>query len=154
MTKKYYLSTHQDLHLKNKRNIWLLLNDCFWSKEIPIEYVERFIRFSLCFGAFNKNDELIGFGRVITDYTTYAYICDVVVNLNYRQQGVCTNLLENMLSHPDLQGLKTWSLISTNDSKKIYIQHGFKKCSPHSMHLEINNLDIYTNSDFINRFKR
>lgn len=148
----YYISTNTDLLKKDK--IFLLLNDCFWSKNIPIEYVTRFIKYSLCFGIYTKKThELVGFGRVISDYTTYAYICDVVIDPLHRKNGLATRLIHEMMSHSDLQGLKTWSLIATEESKNIYFGSGFKKIGNPELHFEINKLDIYSNENFFNLHK-
>src|SRR5205085_2859723 len=120
---------------------------------IPIEYVSRFIKFSLCFGAYIKStNQLIGFGRVISDYTTYAYICDVIIDVDYRNLGLGKALVKNMMAHPELQGLKTWMLRTTEEARKIYENNGFK-CADHpETQLEINDLDIYTSPDFCNLY--
>lgn len=145
----YYIST--DALLLNEEKIWRLLTNCFWSKNIPIEYVARLIKYSLCFGIYKEDDhELVGFGRAISDYTTYAYICDVVIDSLHRKKGLGTRLIRKIMSHPDLQGLKTWSLIATEEAKNIYFQNGFQKISNTETHLEINNLDIYSSPDFHN----
>ena len=78
MIDKYYVSS--DISNLDIQRIWNWLKDCFWSKNIPVEYIDRFIQHSLCFGVYKKNEnQQVGFGRVITDYTTYAYICDIVI---------------------------------------------------------------------------
>ena len=148
----YYISTEK--LLLNKEKIWRLLSDCFWSKNIPIEYVSRFIKFSLCFGVYQKSDnDLIGFGRVISDYTTYAYICDIVIDVLHRKKGIGSQLIKEMMSHPDLQGLKTWSLRTSEEARKIYLKNGFQIANHPETQLEINVLDIYTHPDFFNVHK-
>lgn len=148
----YYISS--DVLLLNEEKIWRLLTDCFWSKNIPIEYVARLIKYSLCFGVYKKDDnELVGFGRAISDCTTYAYICDVVIDPLHRKKGLGTKLIREIMAFPDLHGLKTCSLIATEEAKNIYLQNGFKKIRNSEAHLEINNLDIYTSADFHNLHK-
>lgn len=138
-----YISTDHSLLDINK--IWLLLKDCFWSKNIPIEYVEKFVKHSLCFGVYEKNNnQLIGFARVITDYTTYAYICDVVIDEQYRKQGLGSQLIRAIMQHQDLNNLKTWSLRTTEESRIIYERSGFKIANTPNTLLEIDNLDIYS----------
>jgi ribosomal protein S18 acetylase RimI-like enzyme len=153
MMNKYYISTKKS-HLDEEK-IFILLKDCFWSKNIPVNYITRFIKFSLCFGVYLKNsNELVGFGRVISDYTTYAYICDVVIDPFHRQRGLGNALIEAMMSHPNLQGLKTWTLRTTEEARKIYEKHGFKlACNPETQ-LEINDLDIYSTQFFENIHKK
>lgn len=150
-TTKYYIST--DKSLLNHDKIWKLLRNCFWSKGIPIEYVSRLIKYSLCFGVYLKNNELIGFGRVVSDYTTYAYICDIVIDQNHRKKGIGSNLISAIMEHRDLKGLKTWSLRTTDEAKKIYFRNGFQNAIQPETLLEINNLDIYTSQDFYNLYK-
>ncbi len=150
---EYYIST--DKSYLDEERIFILLNDCFWSKNIPANYITRFIKFSLCFGVYLKNsNELVGFGRVISDYTTYAYICDVVIDPSHRQRGLGNALIKAIISHPDLQGLKTWALRTTEDARKIYEKYGFKlACNPETQY-EINDLDIYSSPSFKNIHKQ
>lgn len=148
----YYISTNNIL--LNKDKIWSLLKECFWSKNIPLEYVEKFIKHSLCFGVYqNCNNELIGFSRVITDYTTYAYICDVVIDHDYRKKGLGSALIKAMICHPELQGLKTWSLKTTESARKIYEKLGFSIGEHPEQQLEMNDLQIYSRPTFINLHK-
>lgn len=148
----YYIST--DNHLLDREKIFTLLKETFWSKNIPIEYIDRFIQHSLCFGIYlNINNKQVGFGRVISDYTTYAYICDIIVDPNHQKQGLATALVRNILTHPDLQGLKTWSLKTTEEARKIYEKIGFKLAEHPETQLEINNLDIYSTPDFNNLYE-
>ena len=145
----YYIST--DKSLLDKEKICALLKDCFWSKNIPIGYVERFLKFSLCFGVYQKkNNNLVGFGRVISDFTTYAYVCDVVIDSPHRKKGIGNNLIKEMMAHPDLQGLKTWALRTTDDAKNIYLKHGFQVMSHPETLLEIDDLEIYSHPHFNN----
>lgn len=150
--KDYYISTNNIINSKEK--IWSLLRECFWSKNIPIEYVERFIKHSLCFGVYQHNsNQLVGFGRVITDFTTYAYVCDIIIDANHRKKGLGNALVNAILSHPELQGLKSWSLKTTEPARKIYEKYGFNVIDdPHSQ-LEINDLEIYSRPTFMNLYK-
>ena len=149
----YYISA--DKCLLNEKKICLLLQECFWSENIPIEYVHRFIKYSLCFGVYQINDHrLVGFGRVISDYTTYAYVCDVIIEKLHRKKGLGSLLIKKIMSHPELQGLKTWALKTTQEAKKIYEKYGFKLASYQENQLEINDLQIYSNKMFNNLHKK
>jgi len=151
--KDYYISTEKKLISINK--VWILLKNCFWSKNIPMEYVERLIKYSLCFGVFKKdNNELVGFGRVISDYTTYAYICDIIIDLEHQGKGLGVALVEEIMNHSELRSLKTWSLTTTAQARKIYERFGFKITEEPNNHLEINDLEIYSSSDFVNIHKK
>src|SRR3990167_3481900 len=147
--RNYYFSTKKSILDKNKEHIWRLLKDSFWSKNVPIEYIERFIKYSLCFGVHEKSsNQLIGFGRIISDYTTYAYICDTIIDPKHRGKGIGKALVTQMMSHPDLQGLKTWMLRTTEEARKIYESKGFKVADHPETQMEINDLDIYSKPTF------
>lgn len=148
----YYIST--DKTLLDKQKICNLLKDCMWSKAIPIEYIDRFIKYSLCFGVYQKeNNEFTGFGRVISDYTTYAYICDIIIDPFHRKNGLGNWLVKEIMLHPELQGLKTWALRSTDEAKNIYIKNGFKIADHPENQYEINDLEIYSHSCFKNLYE-
>jgi GNAT superfamily N-acetyltransferase len=95
----------------------------YWAAGIPRQTVERAVRHSLCFGAF-AGDRQVGFARVISDYATYAYICDVFVVPTHRGRGVGKQLMAAIMAHPDLQGLRRWTLF-TRDAHGLYRQYGF-----------------------------
>lgn len=147
----YYFTTEKELLQKDQEKIWQLLKNCFWSKNIPLAYVARFINYSLCFGIYEENSNLLmGFGRVISDYTTYAYVCDIVIAEEYRTCGIGNALINQIMSHPELQGLKTWSLRTTEEARKLYQNYGFKIADQPETQLEINDLEIYSRPTFVN----
>src|SRR5918996_1882583 len=95
----------------------------YWAAGIPREIMERAVRHSLCFGAFD-GDRQVGFARVISDYATFAYICDVFVAPAQRGRGVGKQLMAAIMAHPDLQGLRRWTLF-TRDARGLYRKYGF-----------------------------
>ncbi|CAN5210982.1 GNAT family N-acetyltransferase [soil metagenome] len=106
-----------------------LNEDSYWAKGIPAEKMKIAIRNSLCFGVYRQN-ELIGFARVITDKATFAYICDVFVLPPFRGLGLSKWLIQTILEHQELQGLRRWSL-ATADAHGLYSQFEFKPvCRP------------------------
>jgi N-acetylglutamate synthase-like GNAT family acetyltransferase len=96
----------------------------YWAEGIPRETVVRSIENSLCFGVYD-NARQIGFARVISDFATYAYLADVFVHEPYRERGLGKELMASIMAHPDLQGLRRWSL-GTRDAQGLYTQFGFK----------------------------
>ena len=96
----------------------------YWAEGIPRETVERAIENSLCFGVYD-NARQIGFARVISDFATYAYVADVFILEPYRERGLGKELMASIMAHPDLQGLRRWSL-GTRDAQGLYTQFGFK----------------------------
>ena len=104
------------------------LTTCYWSPGIPRELVERAARHSLCFGVYNGSrngeHEQVGFARVVSDRATYAYLADVFVLDKHRGHGLSKLLMRAILSHPELQGLRRWMLM-TRDAHGLYTQFGF-----------------------------
>jgi N-acetylglutamate synthase-like GNAT family acetyltransferase len=96
----------------------------YWAEGIPRETVMRSIENSLCFGVYD-NPKQIGFARVISDFATYAYVADVFILEPYRERGLGKELMASIMAHPDLQGLRRWSL-GTRDAQGLYAQFGFK----------------------------
>lgn len=120
-TGQYVIST--DRARLNVDAIHAFLTNCYWAKGIPKDTVVRSIENSLCFGVYCGNDQ-VGFARVITDYATYAYIGDVFVLEAYRGRGLAKLLMDCIVSHPSLQGLRRWTL-ATRDAHGLYAQSGF-----------------------------
>jgi len=95
----------------------------YWAQGRPIETVQRALDNSLNFGLY-KNDQQIGFARVVTDYATFAWIADVFVLPEHRGQGLSKWLMEVILSHPKLQGFRRW-VLATKDAHSLYARFGF-----------------------------
>ncbi len=135
-----FSSDHNDVDVKKVQS-WLC--ECSWSKAIPISTVEKMIKSSFCVSAFNENNEQIGFSRAITDYCTYAYICDVYVDQDYRGNGIARLMLNIMLEVNDFRKFKHLSLIATPESQSLYESLMFKKTHPDLPHMEICDLNTY-----------
>lgn len=95
----------------------------YWAGGIPLEILKRSIEHSLAFGLY-KGQKQVGFARVVTDYATFAYLADVFIREPFRGQGLATWLIEVVISHPDLQGLRQW-LLGTRDAHALYRKVGF-----------------------------
>src|SRR5690606_10834967 len=98
------------------------LSSSYWSKGIPPETVEKSLNGSLCF-VLLVGDRQIGFARVISDYATIAYLGDVFVLPEYRGKGLSKWLMECVVSHPELKGLRRW-ILATSDAHGLYQQFG------------------------------
>ena len=96
----------------------------YWAPGIPREVMERSIRHSICFGAFDGGRQ-VGFARVISDRATFAYVCDVFVLDRHRGRGIGKRIMACITSHPELQNLRLWTLF-TRDAHGLYRQHGFR----------------------------
>ena len=99
------------------------LSASYWAKGIPRETVDRSIEGALCFGLYDE-DRQVGFARVITDRATFAYLADVFVLESHRGRGLAVWLMETILAHPDLQGLRRWMLL-TRDAHPLYRKVGY-----------------------------
>jgi GNAT superfamily N-acetyltransferase len=100
-----------------------LSEESYWAKGVTREVVERSIAHSLPFSAFDGETQ-VGFARVITDRATFAYLADVFVLPSHRGRGISKLLMTAILAHPELQGLRRWSLV-TRDAHGLYAQFGF-----------------------------
>ncbi len=117
------------------------LSRAYWSEGIPRDIVEKAIANSLCFGLFHGENQ-IGLARVITDRATYAYLCDVYVLEEYRGKGFGVWLMECVMSHPDLQGLRRFSL-ATRDDHGLYEKFGFAELKKPESQMETVHHGIY-----------
>lgn len=117
------------------------LQGSYWAAGIPRATVEKSIRNSLSFGLFGR-DAQIGFARVISDYTTFAYLADVFVLPEHRGQGLAKWLMECILEHPGLTGLRRWLLV-TRDAHGLYEKLGFQPLAHPERLMEIHARDIY-----------
>jgi N-acetylglutamate synthase-like GNAT family acetyltransferase len=117
----------------------------YWAEGIPRETVARSIENSLCFGVYSDGEQ-VGFARVISDFATYAYIADVFILEQYRGRGLARELMATIMAHPDLQGLRRWSL-GTRDAHGLYEQFGFTRVeNPPRTMMEIADPDVYLRS--------
>lgn len=102
-----------------------LSQESYWAKDIPFETVEHSIENSLCFGLFHQQEQ-IGFARLITDKSTFAYLADVFILKEHRGNGLSKFLMATIQSHPELQNLRGW-LLRTKDAHSLYEQFGWNK---------------------------
>jgi GNAT superfamily N-acetyltransferase len=117
------------------------LSRSYWSEGISRAIVEKAIANSICFGLFHGAEQ-IGFARVVTDCATYAYLCDVYVLEEFRGKGLGVWLMECVMSHPELQGLRRFSL-ATRDAHGLYRKFGFDALKKPQSQMEIVNHDVY-----------
>ncbi len=101
-----------------------LSQQSYWAKGIPLDVVRRSIANALNFAVYHPTDGQVGFARVITDRATFADLADVFVLERGRGKGLSKRLMEAVLSHPELQGLRRW-LLATHDAHGLYERFGF-----------------------------
>jgi GNAT superfamily N-acetyltransferase len=121
--------------------IHAFLSRSFWAEGIPKETMARAVANSLCFGLFDGANQ-IGFARVVTDRATFAYLCDVYVLESHRGRGLGKWLMETVMAHPGLQGLRRFQLV-TRDAHGLYSRYGFEAPSSPDRHMEIFRHGMY-----------
>lgn len=112
-----------------------LSEESYWARGIPRDVCERAIANSLCFGAFEDGRQ-VGFARAVTDYATFAYLADVFVLPSHRGLGISKQIMQAVMTHPGLQGLRRWHL-STVDAHGLYAQFGFGPLECPERHMNI-----------------
>lgn len=117
------------------------LSSSYWAKGMPREILERGIENSLTFGVYHREAQ-VGFARVITDLATYAYLSDVFILEGYRRRGLSKWLMECVLAHPELQGLRRFALF-TRDAQGLYERYGFAPSRSSSTYLERWTPNVY-----------
>jgi GNAT superfamily N-acetyltransferase len=121
------------------------LTASYWATGIPRDVVDRSIEGALCFGVFEDGRQ-VGFARVITDSATFAYLADVFVLESHRGRGLAAWLMECILAHPDLQGLRRWMLL-TRDAHPLYRKCGFRDLAHPERVMEMTFPGIYERRD-------
>jgi len=140
----YFIST--DIALLNISYIQNYLSQhSYWAEGIPYEIVERSIQNSICFGVY-KAQQQIGFARVITDKTTFAYLADVFIDEQYRGLGLSKWLMKIMMDYPEFQNLRNWMLV-TKDAHGLYEQFGFLVHPQPERVMRKNNFITYLQKD-------
>ena len=140
----YTIST--DIKKMDFAMIHRFLSHSYWAKGIPENVLMNAMDNSLCFGLFKhndtQNDVQVAFARMITDKSTFAYLADVFVLPDYREQNLSTKLLDAVISHPDLQGLRRL-MLATLDAHGLYEKYDFKSLDHAETFMQKWNPDIY-----------
>lgn len=135
----------------NLEYIHEFLSNSYWAKNIPVQTVQKSIDNSICFAVFHLGRQTlptgrqVGFARVITDKTTFAYLADVFIDEAYRGQGLSKWLMEEIMAHEDLQGLRRF-MLATRDAHGLYTQFGFSALTNADRWMQIHNPDVYKSS--------
>src|SRR6266496_4343882 len=114
----------------------------YWATGIPRETVAKSMQHSLCFGVYDGSGAQVGFARVVSDFATAAYIGDVFVLESHRGRGLSKLLMECIMQHPALQGLRRW-ILTTRDANGLYAQFGFRPVAFPERYMELQDADVY-----------
>jgi GNAT superfamily N-acetyltransferase len=109
----------------DRESIWRFLRTAYWSPDVPRDVVERSIEGSLVFGLYGPGGELAGFARAVTDGATFAWIADVFVLEPHRGRGLGVWLVETVLAHPKVRGVRR-VMLGTADAHGLYQRFGFR----------------------------
>lgn len=113
----------------------------YWAKDIPMATFRRSVQGAICFGVYHGT-ELVGFARVISDQATIAYLGDVFIAEAHRGQGLSKWLMDCIMAHPGLQGLRRWILL-TGDAHELYRKYGFTDLAAPERWMELAVPNIY-----------
>jgi GNAT superfamily N-acetyltransferase len=119
-----------------------LSEESYWAKGVPRSTVEISLKNSLCIGCYDSAGNQVGLIRAITDCATYAWLCDVFVLPEHRRHALGKAMVETMLEHPALKGLRRIAL-ATADAHGLYAQFGFTPLADPTRHMERRNPDVY-----------
>lgn len=136
----YVIST--DKALLDISAVHAYLTRSYWSPGIPKAIVEKVIAGSLCFGLFTQERQQVGFARMITDSATFAYLADVYVLEEHRGKGLAKWMMETIMAHPSLKGLRR-IMLATRDAHRLYERFGFKPLARPEAFMEIHKPNIY-----------
>jgi GNAT superfamily N-acetyltransferase len=117
------------------------LTRSYWAEGISKEIIRKSVEGALCFGVF-ENDKQVGFARMITDKATFAYLADVFIIEEFRGLGLSKWLMEVILAHPDLQGLRRM-MLATRDAHELYKKFGFTPLNNVDRWMHIHHPDVY-----------
>ncbi|PHI39037.1 GNAT family N-acetyltransferase [Pseudoalteromonas sp. GCY] len=137
------ITTDTPLILRHLDTIHALISNSYWAKQMPKVLLEKAIQNSLSFMYLDEEGEFQGFCRVITDYATFAYLADVIVEESARGKGVGKAIVQAVVEHPELQGLRRF-MLATFDAHTLYEKFGFAAVPDPSILMQICHPTIYS----------
>ena len=118
-----------------------LSTQSYWAAGVPRTTLDRAIENSLCFGAYLDGAQ-VGFARMVTDRATFAYLADVFVLDEHRGRGYSRQLMDAIVAHPGLQGLRRM-LLATRDAHGLYAKYGFTPLANPPTFMECHRPGVY-----------
>ncbi len=119
---EYKISTNKKLIPLDR--VTKLLHNTYWAHHRSQETIETSIRNSICFGVYHRQ-KMVGFARVVTDYATMYWLCDVVIDPEYRGRGLGKKLIQTITEMDELKEM--FGILATRDAHGLYEKHGFQK---------------------------
>lgn len=115
----FYVS--KDKEKVNFERVVDLMRQSYWAKDRPEDMIRNAMENSVCYGVYDKNDYMVGYARIITDYTRVFYLMDVIIDEAYRHQGLGTLLMDSVMA--DVGHL--YGVLHTDDACGFYAKYGF-----------------------------
>jgi len=134
MKQDYFISKNK--RLLNVEGIQQFIASSYWGKDRTLNEVKLTIENSYCFGIYTKDNEQIGFARVVTDYIYFGYFMDVIIFDKFQGKGYGKILIEAMLEDPTIKSLKTLAL-KTKDAHQLYERYGFDKIGDSALWMSV-----------------
>lgn len=119
---EYKISNDKDLISLTR--VCNLLGKSYWANQRSKETIEKSIQNSISVGVYYK-EKMIGFARVVTDYATMYWLCDVIIDEGYRGNGLGKELIKFITELEELQGM--FGILATRDAHGLYEKYGFKR---------------------------
>lgn len=113
-----------DMNLLDIHKIHEMLKTTYWAAERTISQIEISLKNSLSLGLFDRSVQ-VGFARAVTDFSTFSWICDVIIHQDYRNQGLGKWIVQCIVEHPDISS--TRMILATKDAQTLYQQFGFSR---------------------------
>ena len=124
LSKEYTIDTNAERI--NAELVYRFLSDeSYWAKDRTREEVNKSIENSLNFGLY-KNEAMVGFARVVTDYVSFSYLADVFIVKEERGKGLGKTLISFILEYPSIKNSKRW-MLGTMDAHELYRPYGFSE---------------------------
>jgi GNAT superfamily N-acetyltransferase len=126
-----------------------LSTQAYWAIDRPLEVVEKAIENSHCFGVFDDGKQ-VGLARVVTDFATFAWLCDVYIIPEYRGLGLSKWLVECAVNDPEIRSVRRF-LLATRDAHELYQKYaGFENLRNPERWMERINPNI-SDSDYLKK---
>jgi len=119
---EYKIST--DKELIPLERLTELLHNTYWAHHRNLETIATSLENSICFGVYHQ-EKMVGFARVVTDYATMYWLCDVVIDPEYRGRDLGKKLIQTITEMDDLKEM--FGILATRDAHGLYEKYGFQK---------------------------
>lgn len=125
----YFVSDEKELLDVGRIHRWLS-EECYWALGRSLEQVHVSIQHSLVVGCYRDDRIQVGLARWVTDESTFAWLCDVFIDGQFRGLGLGEFMVKAALEHPVVDGLGI-RLLATRDAHGLYERFGFDETDPH-----------------------